>query len=43
MVHVIWVSLDAHPNWVVFQIDIANVFNTMWHEAIFQESQITKN
>jgi hypothetical protein len=30
-------ALKAHPNWVMFQIDIANAFDTMWHKAIFHE------
>ncbi len=29
--------LDAHHDWVVFQVDITNIFNTISHKAIFQK------
>jgi hypothetical protein len=35
MVHGIWATLDAHPNWVVLEVDIVNVFNTISRKAIF--------
>jgi hypothetical protein len=35
MVHGIHAILDAHPNWVVLQVDITNDFNTISRKAIF--------
>ncbi len=29
MIHGIWAILDANPDWVVFQADIVNAFNTI--------------
>jgi len=29
--------LDAHHYWVVFQVDIMNIFNTISRKAIFQK------
>jgi hypothetical protein len=40
MVHVIQVILDVHPNWVVLQIDVINVFNTNSWNVIFYEFQV---
>ncbi len=37
MVHGIITILDAHLDWVVFQVDIANAFNTILHKAIFHK------
>ncbi len=37
--HGIWVILDAHPNWVVFEVDVVNIFNTISHKSIFKELQ----
>ncbi len=37
MVHGIKPILDAHLDWVVFQVNIANVFNIVSCQAIFQE------
>jgi len=35
MVHNIWATLNVHPDWVVLQVDITNVFNIVFHKAIF--------
>jgi hypothetical protein len=35
MIHGTEVALDAHLDWVVFQIDIANIFNAISSKAIF--------
>ncbi len=35
MVHGIYATLDSHFDWVMFQVDIANVFNTILHKTIF--------
>jgi hypothetical protein len=37
MVYGIWAILDAHHNWVVFQVNIMNAFNTISCKTIFQE------
>jgi len=37
MVYGIWATMDAHSNWVVLQVDIANAFNTISYKAIFQK------
>jgi hypothetical protein len=37
VVHGIWATLDVHFDWVMFQIDIVNTFNTLSHKAIFLE------
>jgi hypothetical protein len=33
--HDIQIALDVHPNWVVFQVDIMNAFNSIFHKTIF--------
>jgi len=35
VVHGIRTALDVHPDWVVFQMDVMNVFNTILRKAIF--------
>jgi len=40
MVYVIQVILDVHPNWVVLQIDIINIFNTNSCNVIFYEFEV---
>jgi hypothetical protein len=35
MVHGIKTTLDAHLDWVVLDVDIANAFNTISCKAIF--------
>jgi hypothetical protein len=35
MVHGLQAILDAHLDWVVLQVDIASVFNTISCKAIF--------
>jgi hypothetical protein len=35
MVHGIQATLDVHPNWVVFQVDIMNAFNSISQKTIF--------
>jgi hypothetical protein len=42
MVHGIQVTLDAHPNWVVLQVNIANTFKTILCKVIFQKLQVVK-
>jgi hypothetical protein len=42
MVYGIWATLDAHTNWVVLQVDIANAFNVISCKAIFQKLWVTK-
>ncbi len=42
MVHCIQATLDAHPNWVVHQVDIVIIFNTISCKAIFQELWATR-
>jgi len=37
VIHDIKCTLDLHFNWVVFQLDVANVFNSVSKEVIFQE------
>ncbi len=37
MVHGIRVTLDAHLDWVVLQVDITNAFNIVLCKAIFHE------
>jgi hypothetical protein len=37
MIHGIKCTLDLHPNWVVFQLDVVNVFNLVLRKIIFQE------
>jgi hypothetical protein len=34
-------TLDLHPNWVVFQLDLANAFNLVSIGVIFQELHAT--
>ncbi len=40
MVHGIWITLNIHPNWVVLQVDVANAFNFISCEAIFQKLHV---
>ncbi len=35
MVHYIRGVLDVHLNWVVLQVDVVNVFNSILHKATF--------
>jgi hypothetical protein len=35
MIHGIWTALYVHPDWVVFQLDVSNAFNTILHKVIF--------
>jgi hypothetical protein len=37
VVHIIRVVLNVHPDWVVLQVDVVNIFNFMLHKAIFQK------
>lgn len=37
MVYGIRATLDAHPNWVMLQVNIVDGFNTISCKAIFQE------
>jgi hypothetical protein len=37
IVHGIRATLDAHLDWVLFQIEIANAFNIVLRKAIFHE------
>jgi hypothetical protein len=37
IIHGIKCTLDLHPNWVVFQLDVANTFNSVSRGVIFQE------
>jgi hypothetical protein len=37
MVFGIWATLDAHPDRMVFQVNIMSIFNTISCKAIFQE------
>jgi hypothetical protein len=37
VVHGICVALNIHHDRVVFQVNIVNTFNSILHEAIFQE------
>jgi hypothetical protein len=36
MMHRIWRSLDVHPNCVMLQVDITNVFNIVFRKVIFK-------
>lgn len=33
--------LDLHPNWMIFQVDIENIFNNIYH--IFQKLKEVEN
>ncbi len=35
MVHGIQATLNAHPNWVMFHVDIINALNIILHKVIF--------
>jgi len=37
VVHIIRVALNVHPDWVVLQVDVVNIFNSILHKAIFQK------
>jgi hypothetical protein len=37
MVHGIQAELNVHPNCVVLKVDIANAFNSILYNVIFQE------
>jgi len=39
MIHNIQATLDAHLDWVVLQVNIINIFNTILHKAIFLKRQ----
>jgi hypothetical protein len=43
VVHGIQAVLDVHPNWVVLQVNVMNIFNTILHETIFQKLQMARN
>jgi hypothetical protein len=43
VVHGIQATFDVHPNWVVLQVNVMNIFNTILHETIFQKLQMAKN
>jgi len=36
VIHGIWCTLDLHPNWVVFQLNVANAFNLMLKGSYFK-------
>ncbi len=40
IIHSIRCTLDLHPNWVAFQLDVANTFNSMLRGFIFQEFRV---
>ncbi len=42
VLHGIWATLDAHLDWVVLHVDIANAFNTISRKTIFQELRATR-
>jgi hypothetical protein len=37
VVHGVQAMLNLHPNWVVLQVDVCNIFNSMSQSTIFQE------
>ncbi|KAL2629177.1 hypothetical protein R1flu_013863 [Riccia fluitans] len=37
IIHGLWATLDLHPDWDIFQVDIKNAFNTVSREALFRE------
>jgi hypothetical protein len=37
VIHNIKCTLDLHPNWIAFQLDVANAFNSLSRRVIFQE------
>jgi hypothetical protein len=40
IIHDIRCTLNLHLDWVVFQLDMANVFNLMFRKVIFQELSV---
>ena len=40
MIHALWAALDLHPNWAVFQVDVANAFNSVSRAAVFRELEL---
>jgi len=40
IIHGIRCTLDLHPNWVVFQLNMANAFNFVSRGVIFQELHV---
>ncbi len=43
VVHVIQPTLDAHPDWVVLQVDFANALNIISYQVIFKKLCIVGN
>ncbi len=41
VIHGIMCTLDPHLEWVILQLDVANAFNLMLKEVIFQEFCVT--
>jgi hypothetical protein len=37
IIHDIKCIVDLHPDWLVFQLDVANAFNSVLRKVIFQE------
>jgi hypothetical protein len=37
MVHGVQAMLNLHPNWLVLQVDVYNIFNLVSQLTIFQE------
>jgi hypothetical protein len=43
VIHDIQAALNVHPNWMVLQINVVNIFNAILHETIFQKLQMARN
>jgi hypothetical protein len=41
IIHGVRCTLDLHPDWVVFQLDVVNAFNSLLKGVIFQELCVT--
>ncbi len=43
VVHGIRPTLDAHPDWVVLQVNVANAFNIISYQVIFKKLCVLGN
>jgi hypothetical protein len=39
IIHGVQTTFDVHLDWVMFQVDVTNVFSTISHKTIFHELQ----
>jgi hypothetical protein len=43
VVHNVRAALNVHPDYMVLQVDVVNVFNSISHKAIFQKLRVARS